>query len=64
MAVAIDKIKSFHILNFGKEKEISDKYVRDLQIATPSINQRVVFLSGGNQQKVVFWRSGCCPTPR
>ena len=54
VAVAIDKIKSFHILNFNREKEISDKYVRDLQIATPSINQRVVFLSGGNQQKVVL----------
>ncbi|NMC47238.1 MAG: sugar ABC transporter ATP-binding protein [Chloroflexi bacterium] len=54
VAVAIDKIKTFKILNFNKERSICDKYIRDLKINTPSINQAVVFLSGGNQQKVVL----------
>ncbi len=54
VAVAIDKIKSFRVLNFKKEKNFSDKYVQELRINTPSINQKVVFLSGGNQQKVVL----------
>jgi ABC-type sugar transport system ATPase subunit len=54
VAVAIDKIKSMKILNFKKEKEISEKLIKDLRINTPSIDQSVVFLSGGNQQKVVL----------
>jgi ABC-type sugar transport system ATPase subunit len=53
VAVAIEKIKSFRILNFMKEKHLSEKYVGDLRIQTPSVNQKAVFLSGGNQQKVV-----------
>lgn len=52
--VAMDKIKSFNILDFRKEKEISEKYIQELRINTPSINQSVVYLSGGNQQKVVL----------
>ncbi|RJQ40040.1 MAG: sugar ABC transporter ATP-binding protein [Anaerolineaceae bacterium] len=54
VAVAIDKIKSLGVLNFKKEKYFSDKYVQELRINTPSINQKAVFLSGGNQQKVVL----------
>ncbi|HOJ01486.1 MAG TPA: sugar ABC transporter ATP-binding protein [Anaerolineaceae bacterium] len=54
VAVAIEKIKSMKILNFKKEKFFADKYVKELRINTPSINQSVVFLSGGNQQKVVL----------
>ena len=54
VAVAIEKIKTFNILDFRKEKEYSEKYIDDLRINTPSIDQKVVFLSGGNQQKVVL----------
>ena len=54
VAVAIEKIKSFKILDFGKEREFCEKYIEDLSINTPSIDQKVVFLSGGNQQKVVL----------
>ncbi len=54
VTVAIKKIVSFCILDFGKEKDISDRYVKDLRISTPSIDQKVVYLSGGNQQKVVL----------
>lgn len=37
-----------------KENEITEKYIRELQIKTPSKNQLVKNLSGGNQQKVIL----------
>jgi ribose transport system ATP-binding protein len=37
-----------------KERAAADKYVHELQIKTPSIEQVVQNLSGGNQQKVVL----------
>ena len=42
------------LLNFEKERQLADKYVKNLQSRTPDINQAVKYLSGGNQQKVVF----------
>ena len=35
-----------------KEKEAAVKMIKDLGIKTPNENQKVAFLSGGNQQKV------------
>jgi len=40
----------------SKITEQAKKYVDILNIKTPSVNQRVMFLSGGNQQKVVLAR--------
>lgn len=37
-----------------KEKEVADKFVNDLRIKTPSLEQKVINLSGGNQQKIVI----------
>lgn len=37
-----------------REREITDRYVRELRIKTPSLEQVVQNLSGGNQQKVVL----------
>lgn len=37
-----------------KEKEVAQKYVEALSTKTPSVDQLVVNLSGGNQQKVVI----------
>lgn len=37
-----------------KEKEVAQKYVDTLKTKTPSVDQLVVNLSGGNQQKVVI----------
>jgi len=36
------------------------QYVTDLRIKTPSLLQRVLYLSGGNQQKVVISKWLCC----
>jgi len=41
-------------VNRRKEREVARKYVEDVLIKTPSIEQAVQNLSGGNQQKVVL----------
>lgn len=38
----------------ARERAVTDRYVRELQIKTPSIEQNAQNLSGGNQQKVVL----------
>ena len=38
----------------GKERNVAQHYVGDLQIKTPTVEQAVQNLSGGNQQKVVL----------
>ena len=52
--IAIEKIKKWRILNMKLDIEAAKKYVDELRIVTPSVRQKVVFLSGGNQQKVVL----------
>jgi len=42
------------VISRTREKEITETYVRQLSIKTPGIEQHVVNLSGGNQQKVVI----------
>ena len=42
------------MMNAKEEKAIATRYVDMLSIATPSVNQIVNNLSGGNQQKVVL----------
>jgi len=41
------------VLRLGKEREIAERYVGELSIATSSIDTPVRNLSGGNQQKVL-----------
>ena len=42
------------MINKGKEKKVTEKYINELATKTPSPDQLVVNLSGGNQQKVVI----------
>ncbi|MCF7923702.1 MAG: sugar ABC transporter ATP-binding protein [Candidatus Izimaplasma sp.] len=49
---SLNKISKRGILNFFKQSFFAKKYVKDLDIKTPSIYQQLKNLSGGNQQKV------------
>ena len=49
----LDKIKKGLFLNNRTENEIADKYIAAIKVKTPSRMQKVLNLSGGNQQKVV-----------
>jgi ribose transport system ATP-binding protein len=50
----LDKISRKGFVKWREEKELAIRFVNDLAIKTPSIQQKVNFLSGGNQQKVVL----------
>lgn len=50
----MNKISRYGFVNDAAERNVADAYVRDLGIATNSIEKEVSKLSGGNQQKVVF----------
>ncbi|WP_312641230.1 sugar ABC transporter ATP-binding protein [Hydrogenoanaerobacterium sp.] len=43
-------------VNFGHERGFTEKAVKEFNIKTPSIEQKVLNLSGGNQQKIVLAR--------
>lgn len=52
--VSMDKIKSaLRLLSRKKERKTAREFMESLKIKAPSASQRVCFLSGGNQQKVV-----------
>ncbi len=56
----IQSIRQFGVLNFlrrGAERRAVENLVGELEIRTPSLEQPVAFLSGGNQQKVVVSRT-------
>ena len=55
--VALTSMKKFIKGSFVNEKKIeqtAEEYVKKLSIKTPSVDQKVRLLSGGNQQKVVI----------
>ena len=59
--MTISSLKCF-VNNFGHinkelEKKIAEEYINKLSIKTPSINQLIKNLSGGNQQKVSIAKS-------
>lgn len=51
---SIKKVLKNGLINRKKEEEYAHKYVQAINIKTPSIEQKTIFLSGGNQQKVVL----------
>ena len=55
VAAALDKfLGSFGWVNKASSRFAAEAQVNDLRIRTPSLEQRVRYLSGGNQQKVVM----------
>lgn len=44
------------LISLRRERKLVEEYVQRLEIKTPSLEQEVRFLSGGNQQKVILAR--------
>ncbi len=59
---SLDDYMSGLFINKKKENETAKKYVEQLKTKTPGVDQLVVNLSGGNQQKVVIakWLAKNC----
>ena len=56
---SVDKFSSWGMVDRNKEKLACRRYIQELRIRTPSLKQKVSFLSGGNQQKVVLGKWLC-----
>ena len=54
VSASLDTIKSHGFLNFRKERNLVKDYVKALGIKVANVERPVKYLSGGNQQKVVF----------
>lgn len=50
----LKKLKGTFMLSYNKITAYAADFVRKLNVATPSVHQKVRLLSGGNQQKVVL----------
>lgn len=61
-AACLDRFCRLSFVNRGAAAKNATHFVQDLGIKTPSINQKVALLSGGNQQKVVVgkWLAADC----
>jgi D-xylose transport system ATP-binding protein len=51
---SLDRISMGNIINANQERRIVERCIEDLDIKTPTLQQLVNNLSGGNQQKVVI----------
>ena len=56
---SLGRFSKFGVVSNKQEKDAASEYVKDLRIKTPGLNQKVLFLSGGNQQKVVVSKWLC-----
>ena len=54
---SLEKLSRLGVIDGHREIKEAEKYRKDLNIRTPSVNQLARNLSGGNQQKVVVSRS-------
>lgn len=61
-AASLDDYCTFSFVNDRKAAKKAEEYVKSLSIKTPSIKQKVAYLSGGNQQKVAVakWLAADC----
>ena len=56
---SVDRFASWGWMDAKGERRAAERYVRELRIRTPGLEQKVVYLSGGNQQKVVLSKWLC-----
>jgi ribose transport system ATP-binding protein len=50
----LDRISKLGFIDFKQDKQLVQSSIEQLSIKTPSPKQETVFLSGGNQQKVIL----------
>ena len=56
---SIERFSNLGLVKAKEEAQAAERFVKELRIKTPSTNQQVIYLSGGNQQKVLSkWL--CC----
>ena len=55
----VERFSNRGIMNVRKENQEAERYVKELRIKTPGLKQKVMALSGGNQQKVVLSKWLC-----
>jgi ribose transport system ATP-binding protein len=56
---SLDRFSRGGVVHSGRVNAAADQLVTDLRVKTPGITQRVLQLSGGNQQKVVLAKWLC-----
>lgn len=56
---SMDMICHAGVIDAEAERKTASKYVEELRIRTPSLDQKTLYLSGGNQQKVVVSKWLC-----
>ena len=57
IASLVQNSNAIGIINTKKEKEMAEKGIKEFAIKTPSMNKKVLELSGGNQQKCIVARA-------
>ncbi len=57
---SIERFSRFGVVNEREEAKATTGYIKELRIKTTSPRQQVMYLSGGNQQKVVLSKWLCC----
>lgn len=56
---SLKRLVQWGLLRLARERQLAKRFVEELRIQTPSLNQMCEYLSGGNQQKVVLARWIC-----
>jgi ribose transport system ATP-binding protein len=54
---SLDQLSSRKMVNGNKEMALGEDWKRRIEIRTPDMDNRILSLSGGNQQKVLFARA-------
>jgi ribose transport system ATP-binding protein len=56
---SLERLSKLGVVDRNQETEVASRFVDDLGIKTPGLQQKAMFLSGGNQQKVVLSKWLC-----
>ena len=57
--IALNRLVRWLFISHSTEKALAEFYVQKLKILTPTLKRKAMFLSGGNQQKVVLAKWLC-----